>query len=260
MAFPPEALSEDRFLGGRLAILQPRAGDRAGADPVLLAAAVPAAPGEAVLDLGCGAGVAGLCLAARVPGIALWGLELQPAYAALARLNAARNGIAAEVVEGDLSRPPAALRARVFDRVLTNPPYFPPGGPPARDAGRARARHEALPLADWIGAALRRLRPGGTLTLIQRAERLGEILAALEGRAGAVRVVPIAPRAGRPAGRVIVTAAKGRRGPLELGFPFVLHAAPAHAGDAEDLTDAARAVLREGAGLAAAASGAGGCR
>jgi tRNA1(Val) A37 N6-methylase TrmN6 len=58
--FGPEEITTDGFLGGRLTIAQPVAGYRAAADPVLLAAAVQARPGQAVLDLGCGAGVASL--------------------------------------------------------------------------------------------------------------------------------------------------------------------------------------------------------
>jgi tRNA1Val (adenine37-N6)-methyltransferase len=78
-AFAETELTRDGFLGGRLALLQPRDGYRAGTDPVLLAAFVPAREGESVLDLGCGAGTAALCLAARVPVLELHGLELQPA-------------------------------------------------------------------------------------------------------------------------------------------------------------------------------------
>ena len=86
--FDDGELSTDAFLGGRLSIMQPIRGYRAAADPVLLAAAVPARAGDAVLELGCGAGVASLCLGQRVPGLIQFGLELQPAYAALARRNA----------------------------------------------------------------------------------------------------------------------------------------------------------------------------
>jgi len=247
--FPPGALREDRLFGGRLVLAQPRAGFRAGSDAVLLAAAVPAREGQSALDLGCGAFAAGLCLAARVPGVVLAGLELQPAYAALARANAARNAIPAEVIEADLAHPPAGLSRRGFDHVLTNPPFFPPAATPAPDAGRDRARRETAPLALWLDAALRRLRPGGRLTLIQRAERLPEVLAALAGRAGAITVLPLAPRSGRPAGRVILWARKGARGPFCLAAPFVLHAGAAHGDGPGGYSQAADAVLRGAAAL-----------
>ena len=116
--------------------------------------------------------------------------------------------------------------------------------------GRALARREETPLTAWIDAGLRRLRPRGMMTLIQRADRLDAILAALSGRAGSVAILPVAGRAGREAGRVIVQATKGARGPLRLLAPFVMHREPAHAGDREDLTDAASAVLRKGSPLA----------
>ncbi|RDD70969.1 tRNA1(Val) (adenine(37)-N6)-methyltransferase [Paracoccus versutus] len=241
-------LREDGFLGGRLRIAQPARGYRAGADAVMLAAACPARPGDSVLELGCGAGVAMLCLGVRVPGLRLAGLELQPAYAELARRNAAANAIPAELHEGDLARMPTALRGQSFDHVIANPPYF-TGGPPAPDAGRGRARHEATPLPLWIEAGLRRLRPGGWLTLIQRADRLAEILAALSPLAGAITILPVAARKGREAGRVIACARKGARAPLRLLSPFIMHAKPSHSGDEEDLTKAAQAVLREGAAL-----------
>ena len=240
---------DDGFLGGRLRIAQPAQGYRAGADAVMLAAACPARAGQAVLELGCGAGVALLCLGARVPDLALTGLELQPAYAALAQRNAQANAIPARILTGDLTRMPAALRAESFDHVIANPPYF-LGGTVAPDSGRGTARHEDTPLDDWIGAGLRRLRQGGEITLIQRADRLGAILAALGDKAGAIKILPISPRAGREAGRVIVTARKGARSALRLLSPFILHANPSHSADGEDLTEAAQAVLREGAALA----------
>lgn len=245
---PGPGLRRDGFLGGRLSILQPAAGYRAGADAVMLAAACPAEPGEAVLELGCGAGVALFCLASRVGGLHLSGLELQPGYAELARRNAALNGFEAEIVEGDLIRMPAGLRAQNFDHVIANPPYF-SGGTVAPDAGRGVARHEDTPLSLWIEAGLRRLRPGGWITLIHRAERLGEILATLGGRAGDISVLPVAAREGREAGRVIVLARKGARAPMRLLFPFVMHEKPSHLTDSEDLSAQARAVLRQGVAL-----------
>jgi tRNA1(Val) A37 N6-methylase TrmN6 len=252
-SFIDAELTRDAFLGGRLSLLQPREGYRAGTDPVLLAAFVPARAGENVLDLGCGAGTAALCLAARVPGLELHGLELQPAYAALARRNALDNGITLHVHEGDLRAMPKDLRALAFDHVLTNPPFH-SAATPSRDAGRAVAHHEGgAGLADWIVAGLRRLRPGGTLSLVQRIDRLPEALAALAGRAGAVEVLPLAARAGRPAGRFLLRARKGSRRPFVLHAPLVLHEGPAHARDGDDYAPAARAVLRDLAALQPAA-------
>ncbi len=237
-----KSLSLDGFLAGRLVIRQPRRGYRAGSDAIFLAAAVPAKPGQAVLELGCGVGVALLAVGMRVGGLSLYGVERQAAYANLARQNAALNGLSAEIYTADLAALPRALQ-RPLDHVLMNPPYFSGSDTPAEDLGRARARHEETPLAEWIAVALRRLRPGGCLTLIHRAERLPQILAALEGRAGALAIRPIAARTGRPAERVLVQARKAARGPLRLLSPFVVHEGAQHPGDRPHFTAAAEAIL-----------------
>ncbi|MEM6441012.1 MAG: methyltransferase [Pseudomonadota bacterium] len=246
MAIGADETTVDFLLGGRVRLRQPKVGYRAATDPVLLAAACPAAPGEAVLDLGCGAGAAALCLRVRVERVELHGLEVQPAYAALARENGAGR---LEVHEGDLRAMPQALRARVFDQVICNPPFHGAEATASPDAGRDRAHREQAGLGEWIGAGLRRLRPGGRLTLIHRAERLGEILGALGGSAGEARVLPVAAREGRAAGRVIVRARKGARAPLRLLAPLVMHAGEAHVRDGEDFSPAALAVLREAQAL-----------
>ncbi|HEX9859321.1 MAG TPA: methyltransferase [Paracoccaceae bacterium] len=248
--FAPEDLTDDAFLCGRLRLWQPAKGYRAATDPVLLAAAVPARAGQSVLDLGCGAGAASLCLAARVPGLAQAGLELQPGYADLARRNAARNGTALEVVAGDLAQMPGVLR-RSFDHVMANPPYYAPQGTPSPDAGRDTALRVATPIAAWIEAATRRLTPGGTLTLILATDRLPEVLCALGTRLGSALVLPLAAREGRPAARVIVQARKGGRAAFRLQAPLILHGGPAHDGDRESYTPTANAVLRDGGDLLA---------
>ncbi|MDP3341583.1 tRNA1(Val) (adenine(37)-N6)-methyltransferase [Frigidibacter sp.] len=254
--FEADDLTDDGFLGGRLRVLQPRRGYRVATDPVFLAAAVAAQPGQAVLELGCGAGVASLCLAARVPGLVQAGLELQPAYADLARRNAARNGLPLEVLEGDLATMPAPLRARCFDHVIANPPFYPAGdGTAAADPGREMAQREATPLADWVAAGLRRLHPGGWLTIIQEAHRLPDLLVALSARTGSITALPLVARAGRPAGRVIVQARKGGRGRFTLAPPLVLHNGATHDGDRENHSDMAAAILRKGAALEIRAGG-----
>lgn len=248
MTFAEDALTDDKFLCGRLRLWQPARGFRAATDAVLLAACCPAKTGESVLDLGCGAGAASLCLGIRVPGLALAGLELQADYADLAARNAERNGIALEVVTGDLTRMPVRLR-RDFDHVIANPPWYPPGGTPSPVAGRATALAAELPLGAWVAAAARRLRPGGTLTLIAGTDSLPVLLAALAPKLGSAAVLPLAPRDGRAPPRLILQARKGGRAPFRLLPPFVLHAGAAHDGDRESYTAAANAVLREAGSL-----------
>jgi tRNA1(Val) A37 N6-methylase TrmN6 len=243
-------LTRDGFLDGRLMIWQPRDGYRAAIDPVLLAAFVPAESGENVLELGCGAGTAVLCLGRRVEGLALHGLEIQPTYAALARRNAAENGIALTVLEGDVARPPPELRAASFDHVLMNPPFHPSGSAPARDTGRDTAHREGeAKLADWLDAGLRRLRPGGRLAIIHAPARLGEILAALSGRAGSIDILPVSPRPGAPARRILVSARKGRGGEIRLWPAFTLHEEASHSPAASSYSRAASSILRGAGGL-----------
>lgn len=242
-------LTQDAFLCGKLHLWQPRKGYRAATDPVLLAAACPAQPGQSVLDLGCGVGAAALCLAARVPDLRLAGLELQPAYAALARRNAVENAIAFEVHEGNLADMPRPLRVD-FDHVIANPPYYPRGGTPSPNAGRATALQIDTPLSAWVEAATRRLAPGGWLTLICGADGLPEVLAAMGSKLGSASVLPLTPREGRPALRILLRARKTGRAAFRLLAPFVIHHGPAHDGDRESYTPRANAVLRGGDALA----------
>jgi len=246
-----DALTQDGFLGGRLRLWQPRHGYRAATDPVLLAAAIPAQAGDQVLDLGCGVGAAALCLAARVSDLQLTGLEVQLDYAALARRNAAETALPLDVLTGDVTAPPAHLRARQFDHVLTNPPFYGPSATTApNDPGRDQAHREgAAGLEAFIDLALKRLRPGGTVTVIHRAERLGDILACLAPRTGDARVLPLAARAGRAAKRVIVQARKDRRGPLVLLAPLILHEGAIHERDGASYTSPVRGILEDAQAL-----------
>ncbi|MEP0156160.1 methyltransferase domain-containing protein [Pseudophaeobacter sp.] len=248
--FAEENLSLNDFLGGRVQLWQPREGYRAGVDPVLLAAAMPARAGERVLELGCGGGQALLCLGERVPGLELTGVELQPDYAALARRNAAHNGQTVEVIEADLAALPKDLRQRQFDHVLANPPYYRAGAhSPAEDMGRQIALGGDTPLQIWVETAARRLTYKGYLHMIQRADRLPEILTACQGRLGSIEVLPLAPRQGRPAELVLLRARKGGRADFRLHAPLILHQGARHLADVESYQPEVREILREGAAL-----------
>lgn len=245
MAFTEADLTRDAFLGGRVHAWQPRHGYRAATDPVLLAAAVGASAGQSVLELGCGAGVASLCLSARIPDLRLTGVERQPDYADLARRNL---GSDARIVTADLAALPADLRQDSFDHVIANPPYYPAGGgTSAQDPGREAALREDTALKTWVDTAARRLAPKGWLTMIQSADRLPDLIASIAPRLGSISLRPLAAREGRNAGRVLLKARKGGRAPFALLPPLVLHAGAAHRGDGDDFTPLARAILRDAA-------------
>ncbi|WP_417243897.1 tRNA1(Val) (adenine(37)-N6)-methyltransferase [Celeribacter sp.] len=241
----------DDFLGGRVRLVQPAKGYRAGVDPVLLAAATGAQAGQQILELGCGAGAASLCLNARVSGLSFVGIEMQAEYAGLARRNAQANGAAMQVIEADLRHLPPEVKARRFDHVIANPPYYQRGkSTSAQDAGRDVALGGDTPLAAWVDVAARRLAPKGYLTMIQKADRLPDVLGALSGRLGSVRVLPVQPRVARPAQLVIVQARKGGRADFVLQAPLMMHAGAHHERDADSYTPQVSGILRNAQAIA----------
>jgi tRNA1(Val) A37 N6-methylase TrmN6 len=243
-------VTRDQFLGGQLLICQPRDGYRAGVDPVLLAASVPAKAGQSVLELGCGVGVGVLALGRRVAGLDLTGLEIQPDYAEMARENAAYNGLSLTVVTGDLEHMPTPLRSKSFDHVIANPPYFDrQKSTPARDNGRERAMGEQTELGHWVGQAAKRLAPRGHAHFIFRSERLIDLLAAIPPTCGSVVITPIVPRMGKDATLVIVHFRKSGRAAPRIESPLIMHKGEVHVSDAKDYTECIENVLRQGHAL-----------
>jgi len=238
--------TEDRLLGGRVRLFQPKTGYRVAIDPVFLASAVRPRGGERVLDAGCGTGAAALCLAARTRHEAIVGVELDPHLSELARRNAVANGTQSSIgiVEASFREFAAEHRGQ-FDQVMTNPPFHAAGTHTSSPNSVKAAAHgeQALDLKGWIDASCDALKAGGKLTLIHRADRLGAILAHFENRFGAVSIFPLWPRSGVEANRVIVRATKGRRSLPRLMAGLVLHR--------EDgtYTDDADRVLRDAAAL-----------
>ncbi|WP_043337614.1 tRNA1(Val) (adenine(37)-N6)-methyltransferase [Belnapia moabensis] len=241
-----EDCTEDLLLGGRVRLRQPRRGLRAGLDAVLLAAGIPARPGQVVLEAGCGSGAAFLCLAARVPGLRIIALERDAGLAALARENAATAGLAAEVIEGDVRDRALARRLPSCDHAFANPPFW-PGGTPPPEPGRQAMTHaagEAAGLEDWARFLAAPLARRGTLSLILPAARLDAGMAALAGAGCAgTLLLPFWPREGVAAKRMLLQARREGRGPARIAPGLVLH------GPGEGFSPAAEAVLRDAAPL-----------
>ncbi len=236
------AATDDRFLNGRVVVRQTAGGFRAGLDAVMLAAAVPARAGDTVLELGAGAGTASLCLAARVSGCDITGVEIDAALVALANENAHANGAEARLrfMQGDVFELPAELK-REFSHVLCNPPFH-GEGEASLDAAKDRALKDNGLLGDWMEAGLKRTAGGGTFTAIIRADRLVEVSARLPEQG--VAIFPLWPRAGQPAKRIVLQVRKGCRAASVLLPGLVLHQPDGR------YTAEADAVLRDGASLA----------
>ena len=219
-------VTENLILGGRVTLRQPLVGYRAGLDAALLAAACDARPGARVLDAGCGVGAALLAAAFRQPQAGFAGIERDPEALALARENIALNGLGDRVqaLGGDVAHRFSSLGLEPFDAAMANPPFF-------DDEAALRGPHPARKgayiaddgLAAWIGFLITAVREGGTVTVIHRADRLADILAALEPRAGSVRIRPIQPFSDAPAKRVLVRAIRTGKAPLVLLPALVLH-------------------------------------
>lgn len=237
-------LTIDDFLGGRVRLIQLREGYRAGMDAVLLAAAVPAREGESALDAGAGNGAPALCLAKRIGGLTISGIEIQRDLVRLAEANIALNGCGGRVkiLEGSIAEGHPALAPGSFDHVMVNPPYFGEGEglTPSGDSRGIATTGPGTTLADWVDYAVRMARPRGSITFIYRADRCHELIGLLKLRAGDMVVFPLWPKRARPAKRILIQARKGMLGPAVIAPGLTLHGAN------QRYTRAAERVLREG--------------
>jgi len=234
--------TDGTLLGGRVRYRQFAKGHRSGFEPVLLAAAVPAKPGQRVLEAGCGAGAAVLCLGWRVPGVVGAGLEIEPALVGLAEQNFKDNGLDGfSCSKGDAARPDFGAE---FDHVMANPPWHDAAGTNSPDRQRALAHHAGQDaLASSIAGMAGCLKPGGTMSLILPAASFAEAARLMRAEGcGAITLFPLWPRAGVAAKMVIVSGVRGGKGPDRVLPGLVLH-------DEAGITPEADAVLRGGGAL-----------
>jgi tRNA1(Val) A37 N6-methylase TrmN6 len=234
--------TEDALLAGQVRLRQPRAGFRVAIDTILLAAAVPAQAGDRIFEIGSGCGAAALCLARRVDGAKVTGLEIQPPLVRLAGENIRLNGLdgLVDIMTGNIAAPLPPRVQGPFDCVMLNPPYLEAArSRPPPDNAKAVAQVEVTEdsLDIWLKQAHGLLRHKGTLTMIHRADRLDDVMASLRGRFAGIAVFPLWPRVGEPAKRILLRARKGVASPLSLSAGMVLHEANG------DYTKDAEAVL-----------------
>jgi tRNA1(Val) A37 N6-methylase TrmN6 len=237
---------EIHVLGKRVRLLQPLRGFRTSLDSVMLAAACLAKDGERILDLGCGVGGAGLCVLTRIPDTKLTGIDIQSDHIDLANQNAALNGMEERT---------AFVTAHIrdyrtdhrFDHVICNPPYLDAGAhapSPHTAKATAHGHGDDTDLKDWIDCAFYNLKSKGSLTLIHRADQTDAIIRAMGKRFGATEIIPLWPKTGLPAKRVIIRTHKDRRSPATLHPGIILHQDNGdYTADAEAALSGARSII-----------------
>ena len=232
--------TEDTVYQGRVRLVQPVKGFRAGFDSLLLAASLPALTRGEALELGCGCGGALLPAAFRLPEVSFTGLELAENVTRMAATGVQLNGFGTRVtIENTEASGWVKSHENRFDLVFANPPYFEPGKISELSEGKATAYIETLSMEGWIKAMLHAAKPRAPVILVHRAAELARILAQLDRQAGEITVLPVASKAGEPARRVLVRGRKGlKRGPLTLLPPLITHTE-----DGSARTPAAQAII-----------------
>ena len=239
----------DMLLGGKLVLRQPVKGFRVAIDPVFLAASVSANKGAKVLELGCGTGAAALCLASRVLSCRVTGIEIQRDISEIAKINVRDNGLMSRVsiTWGDINNPPINIVRQCFDHVMVNPPFNAKGhGTLPTNYSREKSMVEDLTrIEPWVILSRKALKNKGTLNLIYNVENLEKALSVICQYFGHIKIFPLWPRRDmRSKGkRVIISAKKGSKAPLELMAGLVLH------NDDGSFTKEAEAILRNAKAL-----------
>lgn len=246
MAEPFET-TRDTFFGGRLALRQPAKGHRAGTDAVLLATSVWPDFSGRIYDVGAASGAVGLGVAVQALDADVTLIERDAALAALAAENVSAASLTTRVAVANLDVTDRAARQSLLggaDLVLTNPPFYEAGAVRVSPEAGRRDAH-VLPeggLKEWLDACLAFLKPRGTLTLIHRAEVLPRLLAVIGTRLGDLTVLPVYPRAGEPASRILLRGRKGSRAPFKIAPRLILHEGESFTPEAAALHDGTGAI------------------
>lgn len=245
-----QSLLPSYVLGGRVSLLQPEKGFRAGIEPIMLAASIPDGKLGQVLDLGCGVGTAALCYASRVEGTRIVGIEKQTKLGDLAVKNVLNNGFDRRVtiLNEDILFLSNKLANCSFCHVMANPPFVSakranPKMHPSRWSSHVEG---AAKLQDWVSVAHSLLETKGTFTVIYDAGRVDNLISLLSAGFGGITIFPLWPSTmekGRDAKRVLVQARKGVKSPSRLAVGMVLHQTDG------SYTPAAASILEHGSSL-----------
>ena len=160
-----------------MVILQKKDGFRFGEDAVMVAEFFRPAKNGKLLDIGTGTGIISLILSRNSKVDNITSVEIQEEMAGMAKRSVEKNDLTekVEVLNIDIKK---LNRGNTYDYIVSNPPYMKSSnGKVNPHSMKAISRHEiTLNLKELIDESRRLLKPGGTLTLIYRSERMVELL------------------------------------------------------------------------------------
>jgi len=217
--------TKDKFLGGKIKILQPKNGFRTSLDSIFLAASINLKKNNSILELGCGVGTILCCLMKREKNIEVYGVEIQKSISEIAKKNLKENNFNGRILNSDIKKLPKEISNRCFDQIIFNPPYLCNNVffDTKNYSKQISIKENHITLKDWIEIALKRCVDGGEISFIHRTERLGEILEAFSSKAGYIRILPIFSKKNKNSGRIIIKAKKGSKSNLIILPPLIVH-------------------------------------
>ena len=236
--------TQDYLLDKQVKIFQPVDGYRASTDAVMVSSLVHQIKnGDKILDVGSGTGAISLCLASRFQSQhpEVIGLELQPDLAELSNMSAEANGFSdfLHYYSCNIKDKLSFITPGSFQHVISNPPYTDHDMPSPNPSKAMAHNHTAFNLTEWIHFCIKMLAPQGMFYIINRAEAINEILYALYGKCGAIKLIPLFTKETEKAKRIMVIAKKSYKTPTEILPDFIVHTEDGY-------TAKAHRILREG--------------
>lgn len=221
-------ISTDTIYNGRISFIQPLKGYRIAIDPLLLAATTQPKHNEKWCEFGAGTGAISLatCFRNQDCDFSLLAIEKDPSLFDLFIQNIKNNHFEDKIQPQNVNIEELTKLYAVnyFDHIIMNPPYY-EHGKISDIENKQSANHTPLQdLETWLHTAFALLKHKGYVSLIFDQKRLHELLKIIFMREwGDITCLPLHPKQGREAHRVIIRLRKGVKSPMRFLPGIVLH-------------------------------------
>lgn len=221
-------IRKDDLMRNNLHLYQDTRGFCFGTDAVLISSFANIKKNSVVLDVGSSSGIIPLLVSARYEPLKIYGIEILENQFDLFLKNVSENNLShiIEPVFGDFNEKIDYFKTLGINHIISNPPYKKAdSGIINPESDLAVARHEIkLSLKELIGGACKILPYGGKLSIINRPERLCDIMCLMrENKMEPKRLRMVVPKEGKAPTMVMVEGAKGERPFLKVEESLVIY-------------------------------------